>query len=598
MNILEKLKSAGKKPDEIRTTKKLPAVDKSGKRPSKTLYMLKKWKWVWIILLVLLVIAGFMGYRQYSRYEARQAMQKAMSTIETTRVTKQNLIDSISVTGTIASADAWDVSASAKDVEVLQVNYEVGDYVNEGDIIVVLDTADLELSLTQAQNKQALSEYNESKSIEQASENYAEAVEDGTDSYNKAVKSEAEAKERLQEAEDDLAEAASRLKRREEKLSEANEALAAVSRPQEPEKPDPDNYGNGEDDEEYKAALQEYENALNEYKADLEEYNELEKAASAASASYTEAHQAYNTAADAEEKAVDTYENAAEALADAEKNNNRNIASAADSLEKSQMEHTYSNDSSQQTIENYQEQIESCTVTAPISGVITAMNVDVGDTYMGEGSTLFSVADNEHFIVSASVDEYDISNISKDMAAAVIVEAIGDGELPATVSFVSPTVTNSNMGSSSYAIEIALDEANTDLRIGMTAKASIILEAVYDVLTVPYDCVETDENGNSFLYMDQDGEKKKVGVTLGMEGDYYVEVSGDGLDENSTVYYSTPMTNTESAGDSLDDDNGALDGLFSPGGGDNPGGGGNPGGRGNSGGGGNPGGGGGAPGGF
>lgn len=39
-----------------------------------------------------------------------------------------------------------------------------------------------------------------------------------------------------------------------------------------------------------------------------------------------------------------------------------------------------------------------------------------------------------------------------------------------------------------------------DLRIGMTAKASIVKEAVYDVLTVPYDCVTTDEDGKFFCY--------------------------------------------------------------------------------------------------
>ena len=78
---------------------------------------------------------------------------------------------------------------------------------------------------------------------------------------------------------------------------------------------------------------------------------------------------------------------------------------------------------------------------------------------------------------SANVDEYDISSISEGMEAAVIVEALGEDELPATVSFVSPTVTTSSMGSSTYAIEIALDDVNTDLRIGMTAQASIVLEA-------------------------------------------------------------------------------------------------------------------------
>lgn len=552
MKISERLKRAGKKQKEDGGAAPLRVADKSGKRPSRTLHMLKKRKWLWIILLVIVIAAGIMGWRYYSSRQAAARMREAMSTVETTQVVKQNLVDSISVTGTIASADAWDVSASAKDVEVLQVNCEAGDYVNKGDVIVVLDSSDLELSLTQAQNSQTLSEYKESKSIESASDTYAEAVEDGTDEYTKAQKTADEAKEDLQEAEDELAGAASALERQEERLGEAEEALAAVS---------------AEDYEttgEYEQAYAEAENNLSQVQAE-----------------YTARHQAYETAADAEEKAVEVYEDAVEALETAEKNNTKNVNNAADTLEQAQMEHTYSNDSSSQTIENLQDQIESCTVTAPISGIITAMNVSVGDTYQGEGNTLFSVADNEHFIVSANVDEYDISSISKDMTAAVIVEAIGDDELPAKVSFVSPTVTSSNTGNSTYAIEIALDDANTDLRIGMTAKASIVLQSANDVLTVPYDCIEADEDGNSTIYIDRDGEKTQVPVTVGMQGDYYVEVSGDDLDENTIVYYSVPMTNSDaSSGDSGD---GEM--MITPSEGGNGGGGGNPGGGGGRGGG-------------
>lgn len=509
------------------------------------------------------LILGILGFRAFRNYRTIKDMSEKRSQVERVQVTKQNLINSISLTGTVKSADAWDVSASAKDVEVLQVNYEAGDYVNEGDVIVVLDTTDLELSLTEAQNKQALSAYTEGKSIETASENYAEAVEDGTDTYNDAVKKEADAKEALQEAEDDLAEAASRLKRREERLAEAQSALESAEEPSEPA-------GFSE--------MTEKDPERQEYEASLTVYKELEKAVSDAQASYTEAHQAYTAAAEAEEKAVEAYESAADALEKAQKNNDRNIADAADQLEKAQMEHTYSNDSSQKTIENYQEQIDSCTVTSPISGVITAMNVTVGDTYMGEGNVMFSVADQEHFVVAASVDEYDIGSIAKDMEAAVIVEAVGEDELPATVSFVSPTASASNTGSASYEVEIALDDANTDLRIGMTAKASIVLDAAYDVLTVPYDCIETDENGNSVVYTDQNGEKTAVPVEVGMEGDYYVEISGEDLDESTMVYYATPMVNASGTGS--DANPGAMMGMPMGGGGPNGGGGGAPGGRG------------------
>ena len=309
------------------------------------------------------------------------------------------------------------------------------------------------------------------------------------------------------------------------------------------------------------------------------------QALSQAKAAYTEAHQEYNSAADAEEKASDAYETASDNLTDASKNNDRNVSNAADSLEKAQKQKEYSNDSSAQTIEDYQEQITACTVTAPISGVITAMEVEEGDTYLGEGKTLFSIANSQNFIVSASVDEYDVSSISKDMTAAVIVEALGDDELPAKVSYIAPTATTStsgnSAGSASYDLEIALDDENADLRIGMTAKASIVKEAVYDVLTVPYDCVTTDEDGNSSVTIDKDGEKVQVPVTVGMQSDYYVEISGDDIEEGTVVYYSTPMVNNPSSGESSSDSSQegvTFDMGGGPGGGGNPGGGGAPGG--------------------
>lgn len=68
--------------------------------------------------MIVLLSAAAAGLWMNSRQKARQAAFEQMSRVETVQVTKQNLIDSISVTGTIQSADAWDVSASAKNVEL------------------------------------------------------------------------------------------------------------------------------------------------------------------------------------------------------------------------------------------------------------------------------------------------------------------------------------------------------------------------------------------------------------------------------------------------------------------------------------------------
>lgn len=187
-------------------------------------------KKVLIPAVIVLVLAGGFGVHGLNRHKARKAMAEQMSQVETTTVTKQNLVDSISVTGTVNSADARDVSAIASNVEVETVNYKVGDYVNEGDVVVVLDSSELERKLKEAQNSQALSEYNENKSIETASESYTQAVEDGTDDYNKAVKSESQAKEDLQDAEDDASSAASTLKKREKSLKRSKRGVECIDR--------------------------------------------------------------------------------------------------------------------------------------------------------------------------------------------------------------------------------------------------------------------------------------------------------------------------------------------------------------------------------
>ena len=167
---------------------KLPDIASKIKLPGR-----KKKKWI-LAGGVLVLIVGGLGIHSYSKAKAAKEKMAEMSQVETTQVTRQDLVDSISVTGTIASADSRDVSAIASNV-VQTVNYKVGDYVNAGDTVVVLDSTDLELKLTEAQNNQALSTYNENKSIETASESYEQAVEDGTDNYSKAVKNEAQAKE-------------------------------------------------------------------------------------------------------------------------------------------------------------------------------------------------------------------------------------------------------------------------------------------------------------------------------------------------------------------------------------------------------------------
>lgn len=117
--------------------------------------------------IVLLCIIGTVVFMQQKKMRSMKE-RKGVVTQQTAAVEKQDISSSISVTGTIASADARDVSASVKDVEVTAVNVSVGDYVNAGDTIVTLDSSALSDELTTAQDTYSLEETKTNKTVADA----------------------------------------------------------------------------------------------------------------------------------------------------------------------------------------------------------------------------------------------------------------------------------------------------------------------------------------------------------------------------------------------------------------------------------------------
>ncbi len=77
----------------------------------------RKKKILWGVALAVLVLLAAAGARTYVRQKAQAAIRESFSQVETVQVSKQNLIDSISVTGTIASADSRDVQVIVKNAE-------------------------------------------------------------------------------------------------------------------------------------------------------------------------------------------------------------------------------------------------------------------------------------------------------------------------------------------------------------------------------------------------------------------------------------------------------------------------------------------------
>src|SRR5699024_10997301 len=75
-------------------------------------------------------------------------------------------------------------------------------------------------------------------------------------------------------------------------------------------------------------------------------------------------------------------------------------------------------------------------------------------------------------------------------------------------------------------VEIKVDIENNDefLKQGFSAKLDILTENKDNVLTVPYEAVFTQKNGEKIIFTVKDGTVKKHKIETGIESDFSLEV--------------------------------------------------------------------------
>ena len=132
----------------------------------------------------------------------------------------------------------------------------------------------------------------------------------------------------------------------------------------------------------------------------------------------------------------------------------------------------------------------------------------------------------------------------------VTLDAVSEAELTGHIERISQTPTN-NGGVTAYNITVVIDEANTPMRSGLSATASIITEELKNVLRVPNRSVQIDrDTGKALVEKLVSGVPTQTEITLGARNDQFSQVlsglekgdelairSGTGLDRlRSTMF--------------------------------------------------------------
>lgn len=216
------------------------------------------------------------------------------------------------------------------------------------------------------------------------------------------------------------------------------------------------------------------------------------------------------------------------------------IDSLKDSLVGSQIA-AQSTQSQEIAIQKMQNTLEDATITAPVSGVVTAVYAKVGEP--GNG-LLFVVEDTQSLKINTKIKEYDVANIREGMPVVIKSDATGDQEISGTVTYIAPaavkteagnTQTGGNDSNVEFEAEVQVNDPNCGLRIGMNTRLTVLLEEKQDVFGVPYDAVVEKADGSTVVYaaVEQQNSGKnssyvvtEIPVTTGLETDFYIEISG------------------------------------------------------------------------
>lgn len=127
------------------------------------------------------------------------------------------------------------------------------------------------------------------------------------------------------------------------------------------------------------------------------------------------------------------------------------------------------------------------TIISPITGVVIARNVDVGQTVASSFNTptLFTISDDlSKMQVQSSIDEADIGQVKFGQPATFTVDAYPSRTFKGTVSQIrlSPTTVQNVV---TYTVMVDLDNTDMALLPGMTANITVDVQKAENVLKVP-----------------------------------------------------------------------------------------------------------------
>ncbi|HML36620.1 MAG TPA: efflux RND transporter periplasmic adaptor subunit [Bacillota bacterium] len=178
-------------------------------------------------------------------------------------------------------------------------------------------------------------------------------------------------------------------------------------------------------------------------------------------------------------------------------------------------------------VDSISAQLQNSVIKSPISGVVVTKNITVGETAV-VGSPLITVADMSGLKLKGTVSQAALPYINKGDVVDLSIDIYPDKTFQGTISEIG----NMSVSTGAY-FPVEITMANTNqMASGISAHADIKAKGAEHLL-VPATAV-VDKNGESYLFVIENGVAKKTDVVTGLKNDDKIEIL-TGLSGGETV---------------------------------------------------------------
>lgn len=165
------------------------------------------------------------------------------------------------------------------------------------------------------------------------------------------------------------------------------------------------------------------------------------------------------------------------------------------------------------TLEVRRVALENLTIRAPIDGILTERNLNVGG-YVQSGAKAFSVVDPDSFMLAINPPEKELPRLEVGQRAIVRIDALRGRRFMATVRRIDPAVDGE-----SGTVRVILDfkpEERAEIPHAAFARVDLEMETRQNVVLVPKDAV-LEDNGRTVLFVIREADAEDLEQESGKE---------------------------------------------------------------------------------